>query len=166
MAVRCRATWHSIASECPLHTYRQCKGQKVAWCLAGDCFHFLVDCFSSSYWEGRGHYPPPFLQHILPTSNHSLQSLTFSRPSKIKSITLWPRTGKHCIGINHLPFHAWLCSFFLYVWLDVVMDGWLFGRLNDRKSGCISCHCLLLTLCSICFEAASYLNGRKINFLE
>lgn len=103
MAVRCRSMWHSIAGECPLHTYRRCKGQKVACRLAGDCLHFLVDRFGSSHRGGRGHY---FSHHRPPTSNHGLQTLTFSRPSKIKSITLWPTTGKHCVGINHLPFHA------------------------------------------------------------
>lgn len=103
MAVRCRSMWHSIGSERPLHTYRRCKGQNVACRLAGDCLHFLVDRFASSHRGGRGHYSS---HHRPPTSNHGPQTLTFSRPSKIKSITLWPRTGKHCVGINHLPFHA------------------------------------------------------------
>lgn len=98
MAVRCRSVCHSIASECPLHTCRQCKGQSV-----GDCLHFLVDRIGSSRRGGRGHYSS---HHRPPTSNRGLKTLTFSRPSKIKSITLWPRTGKHCVGINHLPFHA------------------------------------------------------------
>lgn len=72
--------------------------------------------------EGGGHYS----SHRR-TSNRGPQTLTFPRPSKIKSITLWPRTGKHCVGINHLPFHAWLCSLFLHVWLSVWFggNGWL-----------------------------------------
>lgn len=126
--------WHSIAGECPLHTYRRCKGQNVARRLAGDCLHFLVDRFGSSHWGGRGHYSS---HHTPATSNHGLQTLTFSRPSKIKSITLWPRTGKHCVGINHLPFHAWLCSLFLDVWLSVWFggNGWLAVWETDWLTG-------------------------------
>lgn len=128
MAVRCRSMWHSIGGERPLHTYRRCKGQNVACRLAGDCLHFLVDRIASSHRGGRGHYAP---HHRPPTSNHGPQTLTFSRPSKIKSITLWPRTGKHCVGINHLPFHAWLCSLSGSLFGLEVMDGWMCGRLTD-----------------------------------
>ncbi len=138
MAVRCRSMWHSIAGECPLHTYQQCKGQNVAWRLAGDCLHFLVERFGGSHQWGRGHYSS---HHRPVTSNGGLRTLTFSRPSKIKSITLWPGTGKHCVGINHLLFHAWLCSLLLDVWLCVCFGGngwlavwetdWLLSLLND-----------------------------------
>lgn len=63
--------------------------------------------------------------------------LTFSRPSKIKSITLWPRTGKHWVGINHLLFHAWLCSLFLDVWNSVCFrgNGWLVEWQADWLTG-------------------------------
>lgn len=133
MGVRCWSMWHSIAGECPLHTYRRCKGQNVAWRLAGDCLHFLVDRFGGSHRGGRGHYSSHHRPTSQSTSNHGLQTLTFSRPSKIKSITLWPRTGKHCVGINHLPFHAWLCSLFLDVWLSVWFrgNGWLAVQETD-----------------------------------
>lgn len=42
LAVRCRSMWHSIAGQCPLHTYRRCKGQggarlgivSISWLIA------------------------------------------------------------------------------------------------------------------------------------